>query len=256
MLLETPTDEIVVDSFRCGASAVLSRTQPVNDVLKCIDQVSKGEVWVSKTDLDHLLSALRSTPGSGVVGCEDIRVLSARELEVVKHAAEGRSNKEIATRMALSEHTVKNYLFRAFEKIGVSNRVELLFYLLQQGQSPSNRADDRPVNPQDLLRTHEKVAERGLGMASVQFMIGLAHHEGAGTAKDDGAAYQWLRMAEQNAEHILHQSRSILEKLRKKLTVEETREIEAKLGEVGYRKLDVERVTELLHPTTTDKIAV
>jgi len=55
--------------------------------------------------------------------------LSLRELQVVKGAARGKINRMIASDLGLSEHTVKNYLFRAFEKLGVSNRVELLFYL-------------------------------------------------------------------------------------------------------------------------------
>jgi two-component system, NarL family, nitrate/nitrite response regulator NarL len=57
-------------------------------------------------------------------------------MQVVRAAASGKTNKAIARDLRLSEHTVKNYLFRAFEKLGVSNRVELLFYL-------STR--DRPV---------------------------------------------------------------------------------------------------------------
>ena len=58
-----------------------------------------------------------------------------RELQVVKCAARGKTNKVIARELGLSEHTVKNYLFRAFEKLGVSNRVELLFYLTQRGHN-------------------------------------------------------------------------------------------------------------------------
>jgi two-component system nitrate/nitrite response regulator NarL len=54
---------------------------------------------------------------------------------VVQCAATGKTNKVIAAELGLSEHTVKNYLFRSFEKIGVSNRVELLFYLTLRGHS-------------------------------------------------------------------------------------------------------------------------
>jgi DNA-binding NarL/FixJ family response regulator len=59
----------------------------------------------------------------------DQATLTAREWQVVKSAALGMQNKEIARQLGLSEHTVKNYLFRVFEKLGVSNRVELLYYL-------------------------------------------------------------------------------------------------------------------------------
>jgi DNA-binding NarL/FixJ family response regulator len=53
----------------------------------------------------------------------------------VKCAAMGKTNKVIATELGLSENTVKNYLFKSFEKLGVSNRVELLFYLTLRGYS-------------------------------------------------------------------------------------------------------------------------
>jgi DNA-binding NarL/FixJ family response regulator len=57
--------------------------------------------------------------------------LSRREFQVAEHAAQGEGNKQIADQLGLSEHAVKNYLFHVFEKLGVSNIIELLFLLLQ-----------------------------------------------------------------------------------------------------------------------------
>ena len=83
------------------------------------------------------------------MGGESLR-LTLRELQVVKCAARGKTNKAIAKELRLSEHTVKNYLFRSFEKLGVSNRVELLFYLTQRGQTLWPRHDrisrDQPTS--------------------------------------------------------------------------------------------------------------
>ena len=50
-----------------------------------------------------------------------LRLLTKRELEVAEHAAQGQSNKQIANELRLSEHTIKNYLFRVFEKLRVSS---------------------------------------------------------------------------------------------------------------------------------------
>jgi len=62
-------------------------------------------------------------------------MLTQREREVVCMAAEGMNNSEIAVRMGVSEHTVRNYIFRIFEKVGVSNRVELVLYALSRPEA-------------------------------------------------------------------------------------------------------------------------
>jgi len=64
--------------------------------------------------------------------------LTRRENEVVAMVAEGLTNREIAGKMRLSEHTVKNYLFRVFEKLGFSSRSELMLYALQGSLSQTN----------------------------------------------------------------------------------------------------------------------
>jgi DNA-binding NarL/FixJ family response regulator len=61
--------------------------------------------------------------------------LTVREMQVVRSAASGMTNREIAKELGLSDHTVKNYLFKAFEKLGVSSRVELLLSLVLGGQT-------------------------------------------------------------------------------------------------------------------------
>jgi DNA-binding CsgD family transcriptional regulator len=160
-----------------------------------------------------------------MIGCEAISVLSKRELEVVRCAGEGLNNKDIAEKLSLSEHTVKNYLFRAFEKIGVSSRVELLFYLSKQGKKTGGEKQ----HTQELLH-HASVADfqkpAEEGFATAQFALGLAHLHGAGTTKDENSAYYWLALAQRNAEHILLKGREALQKLRSSLTAEQIRELE------------------------------
>jgi DNA-binding CsgD family transcriptional regulator len=73
-------------------------------------------------------------------------LLSARELDVVRCVAEGLSNREIAHRLTLREHTVKNYLFRIFDKLGVSSRVEVVLYALGGGSAPRPASSITP-NP-------------------------------------------------------------------------------------------------------------
>jgi DNA-binding NarL/FixJ family response regulator len=63
-----------------------------------------------------------------------IYLLSKREEDVVRLVAQGLMNREISVQLGLSEHTVRNYLFRVFDKLGISTRVELVLYYLQERQ--------------------------------------------------------------------------------------------------------------------------
>jgi two-component system nitrate/nitrite response regulator NarL len=122
----------VIAAFPCGASGVFSRTEPLPDLFACIERVSRGEIWATSSHSQFLLEALGSTPTCEGIDAGKIGVLSHRELQVAEHAAQGQSNRQIADQLGLSEHTIKNYLFRIFEKLGVSNRFELLFLLFKE----------------------------------------------------------------------------------------------------------------------------
>jgi two-component system nitrate/nitrite response regulator NarL len=135
MLLKQSTHDSVINAFRSGARGVFSRQQPVADFLDCVEHVRKGFIWAGELETTLLLNALRSIPSPNMAMASDSSPLTMRELQVVKCAARGKTNKVIACELGLSEHTVKNYLFRASDKLGVSNRVELLFYLTQRGQT-------------------------------------------------------------------------------------------------------------------------
>jgi two-component system, NarL family, nitrate/nitrite response regulator NarL len=135
MLLNGATQAQVVYAFRSGARGVFSREQSMADFLDCVTQVGRGFIWAGREETEFLLSAFRSIPSPNLLPGGDGPVLTAREMQVVQCAATGKTNKVIASELGLSEHTVKNYLFRAFEKLGVSSRVELLFYLTTRGQS-------------------------------------------------------------------------------------------------------------------------
>lgn len=125
----------VVDAFRAGAAGVFCRTEPFRLLAKCIQCVHSGQVWASSSELHFLLDAL-AQPTFANFRCNGNSPLSAREVDVVRCVAEGLTNREIAQRLKLTEHTVKNYLFRIFDKLGVSSRVEVVLYALGSGSVP------------------------------------------------------------------------------------------------------------------------
>jgi DNA-binding NarL/FixJ family response regulator len=114
------------------------------DFIECVEHVRKGFIWAGATETNFLLDALSSIPPPNLSRASESSPLSVRELQVVKCAAKGKTNKVIAGELGLSEHTVKNHLSRAFEKLGVSNRVELLFSLTSRDHALDPRRPGEP----------------------------------------------------------------------------------------------------------------
>jgi DNA-binding NarL/FixJ family response regulator len=136
VMLDHSEPATVVQAFRAGAHGIFCRTEPFRLLSKCIECVHAGQVWASSSELHFLLEAL-TKPGMANLQHLANTPLSARETDVVRCVAEGLTNREIAERLKLTEHTVKNYLFRIFDKLGVSSRVEVVLYALG---SPDSRA--------------------------------------------------------------------------------------------------------------------
>jgi DNA-binding CsgD family transcriptional regulator len=90
--------------------------------------VNAGEVWASQVELGYVLQALQAPASMILQNVKGESLLTIRERELVSLVAAGLTNREIAVRMSIREHTVKNYLFRIFDKLGVSSRVELILY--------------------------------------------------------------------------------------------------------------------------------
>lgn len=88
-----------------------------------------------------MLAALREPQPLRVVNSTGVPLLTKREMAVVQCVAEGLTNRETAAQLSLSEHTVKNYMFRIFDKLGVSSRVELVLYVASQLQSEPGVSD-------------------------------------------------------------------------------------------------------------------
>ena len=129
MLIDQPSRDSTISALRAGACGVFNRQQPISQFVDCIKHIRDGSIWAGPTETRFLLKALKEIPSLSVFARDPSLALSTRELQVVRAAASGKTNREIAVELRLSEHTVKNYLFRAFDKLGVSSRAQLLFYL-------------------------------------------------------------------------------------------------------------------------------
>ena len=139
-LLDQANRDLVIEAFRSGALGVCERSQSYSLLCKCIHCVQHGQVWANSQQLRYVLEALVSGMPSRVTNVRGEVLLTQREEAIVSLVAEGLKNREIAETLKVSEHTVKNHLFRVFEKLGISNRAELILYLLGNKGSTQNVA--------------------------------------------------------------------------------------------------------------------
>ena len=136
--IEAIERDLVVDSFRLGARGIFCRDSSFKTLAKCILSVHRGHVWISNMQLEFLLDLLIKMKPTQLIKTDGMRVLTQREQQIVHLVAEGLRNKDIAAKLGISEHTAKNYIFRIFEKLGLSTRVELVIYALSQPEPLSS----------------------------------------------------------------------------------------------------------------------
>ncbi|HTV58557.1 MAG TPA: response regulator transcription factor [Verrucomicrobiae bacterium] len=146
LLLDVRERDRIVEVFRCGAHGVVIRDEPLETLFKCIHAVHQGQVWANSQQLEYVLSALGDAMPVRIQDSKGAVLLSKREEEVVRLVAEGLTNREIGKELKLSQHTVRNYLFRIFEKLGISSRVELVLYCLQSRTSDEASVEKRRVS--------------------------------------------------------------------------------------------------------------
>jgi DNA-binding NarL/FixJ family response regulator len=200
ILMDSSKREAILHAFRAGARGIFSRHESMESLCKCVRSVHEGQIWASSLQMSFAVEALASTPTVRAVDANGLDLLSKREMEVVRSLAEGLTNREIAERLGLSQHTIKNYLFRVFDKLGVSSRVELLFMTLSQSSPAQSLLPSLLAHPANGGRHDEatfaicqKAAEQGLPTA--QLALAQLYSARRGGPKDLMYAYMWFLIA-------------------------------------------------------------
>lgn len=225
LLLDSSKDEVVLDAFRAGAKGIFGRTDSLELLSKCVRCVYQGQIWACSRHVSIALGALANSPVMRPMNAKGMSLLSERELQVVGCLREGLSNREIAKRLNLSQHTVKNYFFRIFDKLGVSSRVELLYMSVSHAAPEPAILQHPPIglsggkSPNSELDSLRKSAENGEPAA--QLALAQLYLARRSDPQDVVEAYMWYLIATESA----MQARGFITKM---LTVEQIEEAKHK----------------------------
>lgn len=131
----------IVEALQLGARGVVLKDSATQLLLKSIYTVMAGEYWVGRESVSNLVQYLRTlVQSSGEDARQKKFGLTPRELEIVSAVVAGYSNKEIAEYFKISEDTVKHHLSNIFDKLGVSTRLELALFAVNQSLPLKNIA--------------------------------------------------------------------------------------------------------------------
>jgi DNA-binding NarL/FixJ family response regulator len=132
VLMDDTDREFVIDAFRAGARGIFKRSASMHVLSRCISAVHSGQIWASSEDLQQVIEELQRTMPLRCVNALGESLLTKREQQIVPLVAQGLTNKELSSKLGVSEHTIKNHLFRIYEKLGISSRVELILYAVSR----------------------------------------------------------------------------------------------------------------------------
>jgi DNA-binding NarL/FixJ family response regulator len=128
VLTATEDDREVVRAVRLGARGIVLKDSATDLLIKSIRTVYAGEIWLDKKKTSDVIEAFKKSAEAGPR--REKPLLSDREKEIVQLVAQGFRNREIGEKLFISEQTVKNHLHNIFDKLGVSDRLELALYAL------------------------------------------------------------------------------------------------------------------------------
>lgn len=133
-------DEQMLHAIRAGASAYFPKDVDPHELIRAIHEVSRGNYVLNDAVLAKpqvatwLLNQFEQMPIAGIEGAEVVfQPLSTREMEILTHITQGKSNKEIALQLGISRQTVKNHMTSILRKLAVNDRTQAAVYALKRG---------------------------------------------------------------------------------------------------------------------------
>ena len=126
----TSSDEShTVEMYRRGVRGIVPRSISPELLIRCVRKIAAGETWIDNKSVNWVIEAYRAQ-ATALTDPKYQPRLSAKELSIIALITQGKRNKEIASQIGTTEQVVKNYLRKIYEKLGVSDRLELALYCL------------------------------------------------------------------------------------------------------------------------------
>jgi DNA-binding NarL/FixJ family response regulator len=119
----------IVELYRRGVRGVVPRSIAPDLLIKCVRKIADGETWIDNQSISWVIEAYRSQ-ASSLTNPRAQPKLSKKELAIISCITRGMRNKEIAYQIGTTEQVIKNYLRKVYDKLGVSDRLELALYCL------------------------------------------------------------------------------------------------------------------------------
>jgi DNA-binding NarL/FixJ family response regulator len=118
-----------VELYRRGVRGIVSRSISPDLLVRCVRRIAAGETWIDNQSINWVIEAYRAQAAALVSPRSQPR-LSPKEMAVITCITQGKRNKEIAFQLGTTEQVIKNYLRKIYDKLGVSDRLELALYCL------------------------------------------------------------------------------------------------------------------------------
>jgi DNA-binding NarL/FixJ family response regulator len=118
-----------VELYRRGVRGIVSRSISPDLLVRCIRRIAAGETWIDNQSVSWVIEAYRAQ-ASALVSPRSQPKLSPKEMAIITCITQGKRNKEIASQLGTTEQVIKNYLRKIYDKLGVSDRLELALYCL------------------------------------------------------------------------------------------------------------------------------
>jgi DNA-binding NarL/FixJ family response regulator len=145
VVLVEPDEEDTVDLLRRGVRGIVSRSISPDLLVRCVRKVAAGETWLDNQGVNWVLEAYR-TQAAQLTSPRPRTRISDKELLIISCVTQGMRNKEIAVELGTTEQVVKNYLRKIYDKLGVSDRLELALYCIHH-HLLQNKGQNLPEAP-------------------------------------------------------------------------------------------------------------